>query len=151
VTEIILGCGSRKRDRPCPAWRMYQGPVFRTALHWSLSVAALPDIYILSGKYGLIPSETVISPYESRIGTPSQVCTRASVTQQAAALGLDQRRPLLVNIGKPYLAVLSLPRYDLLTDYMDLPDTRYGYQGSWFKQHHGRLPGRLADRLEDAA
>lgn len=151
MTTIILGCGKRKRDRTCPAWRMYQGPVFRGALAWSLSVTALPDIYILSAKYGLIPAETLIAPYEAVMGEPTQVCTRESVARQAAALGLDRCRPLLVNIGRPYLAVLSLPRYDLLVEYMTVPDTRYGYQLQWFKGHRGRLPRGLVNRLESAA
>ncbi len=124
----------------CPAWRMYQGPVFRKSLRWCLSVARLPDIFILSAKYGLIPSETVIAPYDAKMGEPSQVCTVASVARQITALGLDRCRPLLVNIGRPYRAVLTLPHYDMLIDYMDIPDARYGYQMQWLIRNHGRLP-----------
>lgn len=145
MPDIILGCGARKRDRPCPAWRLYQGPVFRQALKGCLSVAALPDLYILSAKYGLIPAETVIEPYNALMGTPSQVCTVRSVAKQVAALGLDRCRPLLVNLGRPYLAVLTLPRYAVLIDHMDIPDARFGYQMQWFKRNHGHLPRGLFD------
>lgn len=122
---------------------MYQGPVYKQALAWVRSVTALDCIYILSAKYGLIPASTLIRPYDARMGTKSQVCTAESVARQATDLGLDCKRPLLVNVGKPYRAVLKLPQYDLLLDYMDTPDTRFGYQMQWFKNNLGRLPRGL--------
>ena len=54
-------------------------------------------------------------------------------------------RPLLVNVGRTYRAVLTLPRFDLLLDYMRLPDNRFGYQMQWFKHNHGYLPRGLFD------
>lgn len=145
MPDIILGCGARKLKRACPAWRLYQGPVYCAAFAWARSVAPLERIYILSAKYGLITAQTVIEPYNALMGTPSQVCTVRSVAKQAAELGLDRVRPLLVNVGRTYRAVLTLPRFDLLLDYMRLPDNRFGYQMQWFKHNHGYLPRGLFD------
>ena len=118
MPDIILGCGSRKRKQPSQAWCLYTGTLYTLAFAWARSVTPLERIYILSAKYGLIRSQTQIAPYNALMGTPSQVCTARSVAKQAAELGLDRVRPLLVNVGRTYRAVLTLPRFDLLLEYM---------------------------------
>lgn len=145
MPDIILGCGSRKRKQPSQAWCLYTGTLYTLAFAWARSVTPLERIYILSAKYGLIRSQTQIAPYNARMGTPSQVCTVASVARQAAALRLDQKRPLLVSLGEPYRAVLTLPRFDLLLEYMQLPANTMGYQMQWFKRNYGHLPRGLFD------
>jgi hypothetical protein len=143
--KIILGCGAKKAPLAVPAWQLYTGSTFQLALAWARSIVPLRSIYILSAKHGLIHSMDVIAPYDSQMGTPSQIITVAKLAQQVADLGLDQEKPLLVNLGEPYRKVLepALPRFERLIDHMDLPDNRFGYQRSWFKNNHRKLPARL--------
>lgn len=143
--KIILGCGASKGRVAAPAWELYTGSLFCSAMTWARSVTPLRHIYILSAKYGLVRSLDVIAPYDAQMGTPSQIITAPEVKQQVASLGLDRERPLLVNLGRPYRKVLepALPEYERLIDHMDLPDNRFGYQRSWFKNHHRQLPKEL--------
>ena len=145
MPDIILGCGARKRETPCPAWLLYRGPLFRAAYIWCRSVTPLRRIFILSAKHGLIPATTVIAPYDVEMRTPAQVCTVASLTAQARQLGLDRGRPVLVNAGPPYQAMLAqaLPHYVLLLDHLHLPDPGTEGQMQWFAQHYGQLPRGL--------
>lgn len=145
--KIILGCGSRKGRMAAPAWQLYTGSTFGLALAWARSIVALRQIYILSAKYGLIRSMDVIVPYNAQMGTTSQVITIPEVTRQAVELGLDQERPLLVNAGKPYRAVLqeALPQSVALADHWNLPRDWIGFQRSWFKHNHRKLPASLHD------
>ena len=143
--DIILGCGSQKRKQPSQAWCLYNGALYTSAYTWARSVTPLERIYILSGKYGLIRAQTRIAPYNARMGTPAQVCTVQSVARQAAALGLDRVRPLLMNTSQAYRDVLTLPRFDVLVDYMDLSCRDMVHQRRWFKRNHGHLPRGLFD------
>lgn len=143
--KIILGCGAKKGRCAAPAWQLYTGSLFQAAVGWARSIVPLRSIYILSAKYGVIRSMDVIAPYDSRMGTPSQVITAPEVARQVAALGLDQEMPLLANLGEPYRKVLepALPRFERLIDHMDVPSLGMGYQTSWFKHNHRKLPASL--------
>lgn len=143
--KIILGCGAKKAPVSAPAWQLYTGSTFNLALAWAQSIVPLRFIYILSAKYGLIRSMDVIAPYDSQMGTPSQIITVPEVVQQVVQLRLDQDRPLLANTGKPYRKVLAqaLPQCESLSDHWDLPKDGMGYQRSWFKNNHRKLPASL--------
>lgn len=59
---LITACGRSKEKKPQPAWRLYKSPRIR----YLKKVADEMDIpfYILSAKYGLIPAEESIEPYD---------------------------------------------------------------------------------------
>jgi hypothetical protein len=143
--KIILGCGAKKGRMAAPAWQLYTGSTFHLALAWARSIVPLRSIYILSAKYGLIHSMDVIAPYDAQMGTPSQIITAPEVARQVTELGLDQERPLLANTGKPYREMLKevLPQFESLSDHWNLPADGMGYQRSWFKNNHRKLPARL--------
>jgi len=143
--KIILGCGAGKGRVAAPAWQLYTGSQFTLAFNWARTIVPLRAIYILSAKYGLVSSLEVIAPYEAKMGTPSQVITVPELARQVTELGLDQERPLLVNTGKPYRKMLDqvLPQSEVLTEHMNTPCTRMGFQRNWFKTHHRKLPESL--------
>lgn len=143
--KIILGCGSKKARLAAPAWELYTGTTFRLAIAWARSVTPMRHIYILSAKYGLIRSLDVIAPYDSQMGTPSQIITAAEVAVQVGRLGLNRERPLLASLGRPYREILepALPQFERLIDYWGMPSDGMGYQRSWFKNNHRKLPARL--------
>ena len=56
---VITACGNKKRDRPSPAWQLYKSSRI-TAVYRRRDGC---DMYILSAKHGLLPSEKIIAPY----------------------------------------------------------------------------------------
>ena len=61
---VVTACGKTKRDVPLPARKLYKSARI-TAVHNRKSDC---DMYILSAKHGLIPSEKVIEPYDMGAG-----------------------------------------------------------------------------------
>ena len=68
TSKIIIGCGAKKRDIPAPAWLLYQGNLFMAALGYARTLREDSDILILSAKHGLVTLDTVLEPYEQRMG-----------------------------------------------------------------------------------
>ena len=62
-TIVLLSCVKKKRSHKAPAEDLYVSSLFRLCLAYAKSLK--PDaIYILSAKYGLVPLERQIEPYE---------------------------------------------------------------------------------------
>lgn len=59
---LITACGSKKEDKPAPAGKLYKSPRIRY-LYKKAKELKVP-FYILSAKYGLINSDTIIQPYD---------------------------------------------------------------------------------------
>lgn len=62
---ILIGCGKRKSPNPCRADAMYRGSLFVKRLEYA-NRSGWP-FFIVSAKYGLIPPDTLIAPYNLRI------------------------------------------------------------------------------------
>lgn len=56
---VITACGNKKCDRPSPAWQCYKSPRIRAVYKRRDGC----DMYILSARHGLLPSEKEIEPY----------------------------------------------------------------------------------------
>lgn len=63
----FISCVKTKRDYPCAAKDMYISPLFRYAYAYAMRRVAKDKIYILSAKYGLLPADKKIEPYEKTI------------------------------------------------------------------------------------
>lgn len=63
----ILSCGKSKQIVPAKAIDIYIGIVFRQKLKYVQSFYPNADIYILSAKYGIIPADLVIEPYDQMV------------------------------------------------------------------------------------
>jgi hypothetical protein len=74
-TFILIGCSKRKwglMGGKCPALDLYEGQLFTLAREFAVSAikserGPLPNIFVLSAKHGLVPSEEEIEPYEATI------------------------------------------------------------------------------------
>ena len=63
----LVGCASQKLRRPAPAGELYVSPLFKKA---SASAERTCDRwYVLSAKHGLVLADTVLEPYDLRLGT----------------------------------------------------------------------------------
>ena len=65
--SVFIGCGKKKRSRGTRAETLYIGTYFKLCLALAKTITSEKDIYILSAKYGLIPLEKEIEPYEEKI------------------------------------------------------------------------------------
>ena len=62
----LIGCAKQKRDRPCPAREMY-APSTLFSLSYRYARQNADRVYILSAKYGLVPEDAVIEPYDETL------------------------------------------------------------------------------------
>jgi len=104
--KIIISCGSKKRRNPCPAWRFYTGSFFQAGMRYARSVAEPQEVFIISAKYELIPCTKIISPYESKMGTKTQIITPEEIQQQINDVGFVGEETLII-AGKAYIDILS--------------------------------------------
>ena len=56
---IVTACGNQKHDYPLPARKLYKSARITAVYNRRCNC----DMYILSAKHGLLPSEKVIAPY----------------------------------------------------------------------------------------
>lgn len=63
----ILSCGKSKQCVPAKAIDIYIGILFRQKLIYTKTFYPNADIYILSAKYGIIPADKVIEPYDQMV------------------------------------------------------------------------------------
>ena len=110
---LILSCSQRKHSTPnlLPALERYDGPAFKV-INKFMRVrpfeAQSLDVYILSAKFGLIPSGQLIPNYDRRV-TRQQVEKLRIPTLTALKRILTDRQydELFINMGKDYLRLLG--------------------------------------------
>jgi hypothetical protein len=88
---FVVPCGAAKLPHAAAAADLYTGAHFRYVLEAVCVEAALTDapavVLILSAKYGLLPLDQVIEPYDVRMGDPDSI-TADALAAQCQALGL---------------------------------------------------------------
>ena len=62
----LVGCASSKLQRPAPARELYTSQLFRKASAYA--AATCDRWYILSAKHGLVHPDTVLEPYDVKLG-----------------------------------------------------------------------------------
>lgn len=102
---LLLACSERKVDTagPCAAIDLYDGPSYRI-LRKKIREGAFPDsvdVAIVSGKYGLIPSSEMISPYDQRISREVVDSTGSRERMREMVSRYDE---VFVNMGADYMA-----------------------------------------------
>jgi len=99
----LISCVSLKQKRPAPAIELYQSDLFKKSRKF-VEKYHLP-IYILSAKYGLIPSSKIIEPYDLTLNTMSKQEIAEWADRVAASVKDDfGSSPLLVLAGEKYLS-----------------------------------------------
>lgn len=72
----LISCTSRKKAYKCPARDLYsESPRFRLA--YALAKLVADKIFILSAKYGLVPEDAIIEPYNETLKGKSVLERRA--------------------------------------------------------------------------
>lgn len=102
---VLIPCGGKKREMPCPAGNLYIGSYFKGCLGYALSITEPPNILILSAKYGLLALGDRVSPYDLRMGSPGCV-TAQLVREQAETRGVLTSERVVALGGVDYLDVV---------------------------------------------
>lgn len=99
---VVAACGQKKLPQPSAAGYLYVGSYAAAGLRWARSVALPGRIFILSAKYGLIPHDRVVEPYDLTLNSPGAVDAMA-VRAQAMGLGILAESDVLAVGGSAYV------------------------------------------------
>jgi hypothetical protein len=102
---VIIPCGRRKKSVPAPAGQMYLGPYFRSCLKTALALTSKERVRVLSGKYGLLRLDQVISPYDQRIDKRGAI-TLPEIIRQATAQRIIGATDVTVLAGQAYSNII---------------------------------------------
>jgi hypothetical protein len=129
---IIIPCGSAKLKHRAPAGQMYLGAYHRACRRYADSLASIYDqVMILSAKYGLLPLDEEIDPYELRMGQPGCVTTDQVRTQAEEHELLGE--PVIALGGKDYTQVCKAIWSQCATPLSGIGGI--GKQLKWLKEH----------------
>ena len=109
---LILSCSQRKHSNPSllPALERYDGPAFQVVnkfMRVRPFEAQFLDVYILSAKFGLIPSGQLIPNYDHRVTLQKvRELQLPTLTELKKVLADRQYDELFISMGKDYLRVL---------------------------------------------
>lgn len=111
----LVGCAAQKLQHPAPARDLYISQLFRKASAYA--EATCDRWYILSAKHGLVHPDTVIEPYDMRLGskhtTSPPICAWAAGvrTQLDVELAGLEDATLVVLAGEQYRTILRDSRW----------------------------------------
>jgi hypothetical protein len=106
---FLVACVAKKLDHPAPAKELYVSPWFKLARAYV--EARTTDWFILSAKFGLLRTDTVIEPYDTAL-TQMRLQDRQAWASRVTAQ-LEQELPHRI----PRIVVLAGLRYrDLLME-----------------------------------
>ena len=134
---VIIPCGQKKCATTTTAGRMYTGPYHRACLGYARSIVPDAQILILSGKYGLLPLDRPIIPYETKI-TDADAISITTLYNQAVELEILDTERVIGLGGKGYTRLIGVIWPHVETPLSGLKGM--GYHMQWLKQHHWHLP-----------
>lgn len=115
ITIGLVGCASQKLRRPAPARDLYVSQLFRKASAYA--ELTCDRWYVLSAKHGLVHPDTIVEPYDMRLGTNDRTSppihtwaagVRAQLDTELAGLG---DVTLVALAGEQYRTVLLGSRW----------------------------------------
>jgi hypothetical protein len=137
---ILVGCVSQKADRPLPARDLYVSELFRRRRAFA-DASGIPW-WILSAEYGLVEQQTVIAPYDTKIGKRSLVDRRTLGLDVARglerALGSLAGKKIEIHAGEEYVQTVGPTlRAAGATIVRPLEGLGFGYQLQWYGDRLG--------------
>ena len=103
---VIIPCGGAKRDEVCQAADLYIGSLFAQVLASARGLVDDTNILILSAKHGLITLDTMVAPYDLKMGKPGLV-DAVTVAKQAFDLGIGVDDEVMTLLPATYERVLN--------------------------------------------
>lgn len=134
----LVGCASQKLQRPAPARELYVSQLFRKASAYAETTC--DRWYVLSAKHGLVHPDTVIEPYDMRLGTNHRT---TPPIHQWGAMVRDQLAAELAGLEDVTLIALAGEQYRVAVRDVPWPVV-VPMQGLGIGQQLGWLTGRLS-------
>jgi hypothetical protein len=137
-TVALVACVGKKNPGPMAARDLYASDWFRKASAYAAREA--DEWYILSAKYGLLPPDTVIAPYDE---TPKGMLAAArrewaKRVMEKLARRLDPGDKVMVLAGQDYRVGLVEPLRQIgCTVLIPMKGLRIGEQLAWLKRQIG--------------
>jgi hypothetical protein len=101
---VIIPCSAAKLNFAAPAAELYTGSMFKDSLETARKMFSDDKIFILSAKHGLVSLDTVLAPYDVKLGNASAVEWN-TISVQLRELGITG--DVLSLLPKDYHALLS--------------------------------------------
>ncbi len=114
---VLISCVKSKLSFPAPAEKLYTSSLFKFSLAYARQLA--PDaIYILSAKYGLVPLDQQLEPYEqtlNKMNSAERLAWGQKVLSQLALVCRPSEDRFTILAGRAYYDTLtpSLPKHEL--------------------------------------
>lgn len=102
----IIPCGADKLDTAAPAADLYTSSTFRSTLAAALTLVDPAHVLVLSAKHGLVALDTVVDPYDTKMGDPGTV-TVGTVVAQAVVAGIAADDDVSALLPSAYFAKLD--------------------------------------------
>lgn len=112
----LVGCAAAKLQRPAPARDLYTSALFRKSAAYVEHHA--DRWYVLSALHGLVHPDTVLDPYNVRLGVNRR---ESPPIWQWVDRVLTQLTEALVDVDDPRLLVLAGEQYRTILYRTDLP------------------------------
>lgn len=100
----LVGCAAAKLKRPAPAAELYTSQLFRKASAYAREHS--DRWYILSARHGLVAPDTVLEPYDTKLGSKN-----GPPIWDWAQRVADQLTTELAEVPDPRLLVLAGTQY----------------------------------------
>ncbi len=113
----LISCTKAKLNCKCEAEKIYSAsPLFKLSLQYAKNRADKKNIFVLSAKFGLLPLDEVIEPYNQTLKDAARsvkkVWSRKVEAQLAKSFDLNGTR-FVILAGKDYWGELNLPNMQL--------------------------------------
>ena len=135
---VLVACASKKLTKAAPAKDIYQSTLFLKSRAWA--EAATHPWFILSAKYGLVPPDKIISPYDLTLNTKDKTYRQAWSVQVLSALKIVVPPPhnLIFLAGRKYREGL-IPNAELDGYTCEIPmrGLGIGKQLQWLSRNSG--------------
>lgn len=122
MNHYVVPCSDAKAAQPAKARHLYVGQMFAHTLRAAEASAAKDarigadaKVLILSAKFGFVDPETILEPYDVKMGEVGSI-TVAELTRQAEALGLEDAYCLLPGAYYDIVYAALKPIYGLAHD-----------------------------------
>lgn len=128
----LIACVKSKNKKPMKAEDLYCSDLFLKSKKFAKQKGC--KIYILSAKYGLIPGDKVIVPYEQTLNAMAkdQIDKWADDVATAINMTFSKTDTLLVMAGSKYLAFLAKIQNPIIDPMKGLS---IGRRLQWLKHH----------------
>lgn len=102
---VIISCTKKKLDAPAPAFRLYQGDIFKKAQKW-IKIKNFQEL-IISAKHGLVEPTKILFPYDKRLKNLKEARSLQPKVIPKLRKKLSKFEAIVLILGNIYIEVLS--------------------------------------------